>query len=285
MIDERYYFLFFIAFLYIIFATVQDLRKREVANWLNFSLLAFALVYRLFYSVFNRDYSFFIYGVAGFALFFIFANLFYYSRVFAGGDAKLLMSLGAVFPYGSFFELLIYGGIFILALLTFGAIYSLIYSVFLVARNKDKFVKEFKEVLNYYRILFVISSVLAVFVLIYQGFALFSFYLAIFIIFMPFIFFYLKAVESSCMIKYIAPQKLTEGDWLDKSVVVNGKRINKSIHGLSLKEIELLRKHKVKVWIKEGIPFLPAFLLAYVFMVLFFSFLDSQLTYFLSFLL
>ncbi len=33
------YFLIVIAFIWILFAVVQDLRKREVANWVNFSLL------------------------------------------------------------------------------------------------------------------------------------------------------------------------------------------------------------------------------------------------------
>jgi hypothetical protein len=33
----------------------SDLKKREVPNWLNFSLVVFALAYRAFYSVINND--------------------------------------------------------------------------------------------------------------------------------------------------------------------------------------------------------------------------------------
>ena len=45
-------------------------------------------------------------------------------------------------------------------------------------------------------------------------------------------------------------------------VKVQGKWIGKSVHGLSLGEIALLRKHKKLVYIKQGIPFVPAFLFA-----------------------
>ena len=79
---KEYYFLFGLFFVWTLFASIQDLKKREVANWLNFSLIAFALVYRLFYSVAVKDYSFFVYGLLGFAVFFILAYAFYYLGVF-----------------------------------------------------------------------------------------------------------------------------------------------------------------------------------------------------------
>jgi Flp pilus assembly protein protease CpaA len=40
------------AFIWIFFAMMQDLRYREVADWLNFSLVLFALGFRFFYSLF-----------------------------------------------------------------------------------------------------------------------------------------------------------------------------------------------------------------------------------------
>ena len=66
------------------------------------------------------------------------------------------------------------------------------------------------------------------------------------------------------MIKNRDPWKLTEGDWLERDVKIGRKVIKKSVHGLSLKEIRILRKAKKKVLIKEGVPFTPAFLFAFV---------------------
>src|SRR3989344_6797995 len=97
-----YYFLFALALLWTIFAVIQDIKKREVANWLNFSLLAFALAYRLFYSISANQINFFLYGAVGAAVCYAFALAFYYSKTFAGGDAKLLVAYGAIFPYKSF---------------------------------------------------------------------------------------------------------------------------------------------------------------------------------------
>ena len=86
---------------------------------------------------------------------------------------------------------------------------------------------------------------------------------------LPFLSIFVVAVEKSCMIKLVSPDKLTEGDWLEKEVKIAGRRIKKSVHGLSIEEIGALRKARKKVWIKEGVPFTPAFLLASGIMVFF----------------
>src|SRR3989338_6014136 len=104
---EEYYFLFVLTFLFTLFASIQDLKKREVANWLNFSFIAFALTYRAFYSLATKNFQFFLFGILGFAIFFILAHALYYSKAFAGGDAKLLMGFGVILPYTSYNSLLI----------------------------------------------------------------------------------------------------------------------------------------------------------------------------------
>ena len=49
-------FLIVLAFIWIIVAIVQDFRKREIANWLNFSLIAIVLAYRAFVSIAILNY-------------------------------------------------------------------------------------------------------------------------------------------------------------------------------------------------------------------------------------
>ena len=72
---------------------------------------------------------------------------------------------------------------------------------------------------------------------------------------------YLKAVEESCLIVLVDSKALCEGDWLERDIKVGGKVIKKSVHGLSAEEIKLLKKYEKKVWIKQGAPFGPAFLI------------------------
>jgi len=269
---EEYYFLFIMAFLFIVFATVQDIKKREVANWLNFSLLAFALAYRAFYSLYSGNYNFFVFGFLGVVVFFVIENVFYYSRVFGGGDAKLFLALGAIWPYNSYYDLLFVGFGFIFTLLFVGVIYSLIYSVFLVSRNWSRFKKSFDSYFNrYFKLVFLIAGILFILFSIIESFV-FGIFVFLGCLILGVLYFYIKSLDD-CMTVLKNPKILSEGDWLEKDIKVGNRYIRKSVHGLSLEEINVLRKMKKKVWIKEGIPFVPVFLITFILMVFFYSFL------------
>lgn len=287
-------FLFGLGLIWILLATIQDLREREVDNWLNFSLVIFALGFRFFYGFFNsdlgnlklEDFWFFYQGVFGFGIFYIAGNAFYYSRIFAGGDAKLLIALGAVIPiFNSFLDNLKLMAVFVLLFFIFGALYSLISSLILGRRNFKKLKKEFKKIFleNKLKIIFGIGICL-VFVLL--GIVE-SFFIVFGILFFGFflLLIYAKAVENSCMIKKIKTSELREGDWLYKDVFVKGKKIKANWDGLTSKEISLLKKEKDYVLVKEGIAFVPVFLISFLVLVfllwnsswepeVFFSFLD-----------
>ena len=80
----------------LIIASITDIKTREVPDWLNYGLIVFGLGSRLIYSIALSDFSFFLYGLTGFLVFFIIANIMFYSAQWGGGDSKLLMGLGAV---------------------------------------------------------------------------------------------------------------------------------------------------------------------------------------------
>lgn len=283
---ETYYFLFALAFIYTIFASVQDLRKREVANWLNFSLIGFVLAYRLFYSAYTNNYQFFILGVLGFAVFYALSTAFYYTKVFAGGDAKLLMGFGAILPYQNYWDLLFLSLVFVFVLFFVGTIYSLLFSISLAIKNKSRFKKEFREQLKRKKHFFILSLA-GIGIIVIEAFALGAYisswwFFALLFIFMPFLYIYLEAVNNSCMIKLISAFELTEGDWLEQNVRIGSKVIKKSVHGVSLNEIEMLRKAKKKILVRYGVPFVPAFLIALVIMVFFFAVLKVDFQSFLA---
>ncbi len=281
---ERYGFLFGLAFVWMVFAVVQDMRKREVANWLNFSLVAFGLAYRVFYASYSLDWMFFVYGLMGFVLFYGLANLFYYARVFAGGDAKLLMGMGVILPFESFLDLAVVGLGFVIVLFAAGALYSLVYSLFLVGKHRSKFASEFRKNFGKGRnLIFAVLAALVFVVLIYFliGFdfwllctgvllALFSFLLIV----------YAKSLDV-CMIRLVKAENLTEGDWLVGDVKLGRGVVRKTVHGLSADDVLKLRKAGKNVLIKEGIPFTPAFLMAFAVMVFFGAALESLILSFL----
>lgn len=258
--------LYFIALAWILFATFQDLKTREVANWLNYSLIAIGLIGKAILSVSQENWKIFAFAVIGFAFYYGIANLFYYTRVFAGGDAKLLMGIGVILPYDSWLNLGIYGIGFIILLFLIGAGYTLVYSVFLVRHNKNKFFKEFAGQLKKNKIFIgIIWSIVILILLITKLDSLLFIALGILFI-LPGIYCYLKAVEKTCLIVSMAPAGLQEGDWLLRDIKLKGKTIKASVHGLNKSEINLLKKQKKKILIKQGIPFMPAFLGAWLLM-------------------
>jgi len=264
-------FLAVLGIIWIFFAVVQDLKTREIANWLNFSLIIFALGFRFFYSLFIGEFGFFYQGIYGLGIFFIIGNLFYYGRIFAGGDAKLMIALGAVLPFkDNLYENLNFFLIFLAVFLFVGAIYSLIISLWFSFRNFKSFKKEFKKQLiklkKYY-----LSGLFVAILLAFLGFVI-----EIFLIFGVLVFVFLnlyiyaKAVDESSMIRKIKTGKLTEGDWLYKNTKVGRKTIKTSWEGLSKKEIGLLKKKYKEIKIRYGIPFSPVFLISFLILLWFF---------------
>src|SRR6056297_3189023 len=96
-------FLIVLAIVWIIFAVINDIKISEIPDWLNISLVAFALAARFFYGLFvgdpetgSIDFIWFYQGLIGLGIFFILGNILYIGRMFAGGDAKLMMALGTI---------------------------------------------------------------------------------------------------------------------------------------------------------------------------------------------
>jgi len=264
---EEYYFLIFLAGLWALFASVSDFKTREVPNWISFSLIAFALAYRAFYSI-GHGWMFLVYGLLGLGIFIVLGYLFYYGRAFGGGDAKLLMASGAILPFESYMDYLFVGMGFIFILFLAGGIYSLVYTVFLIRRNK-KFSKEFKgrikkNKLMVFGLLIVGLALAGVFVSTSLGLSLAFLFLGL----MPLLYFYALSVDKCCMIILKKPRNLQEGDWIMKDIKVGRKMVKKTVHGLTKKDILILRRSGRNVEIRDGVPFTISFLLA---IMLFFS--------------
>jgi Flp pilus assembly protein protease CpaA len=262
------YFLAVLALVWIGYASVTDIKKREVPNWLSFSLIAFVLVYRALFSVINYDIMFFVYGLIGLGLFVALGYLFYYGRVFAGGDAKLLMPLGAVLPFSNNLSgnLTILGA-FVLLMLVCGSLWGILFSIFQALRNGKKFAAEFKKQMAKNKKFFYLSWIMALFSLVLLFFDSIFFMLTLIVLIFPLLFVYAKSVEESCMIKEISTKKLVEGDWLYNSVKIGGKTIKPDWEGLSSKEVKFLRRYNKKVLVKDGIPFVPGFFFAFIILI------------------
>src|SRR3989344_4161451 len=134
----------------LIFASITDLKIKEVPDWLSYALIASALVIRLIYSIISSEYDYFFFSIAGFTVMFILGNLLYHTKQWGGGDAKLLMGLGAALAtkpsYLPESKIPFIVTLFVFILIA-GAVYGLLWSLYLTFHDFKNFKIEFKRVI------------------------------------------------------------------------------------------------------------------------------------------
>ncbi|MFH1916870.1 MAG: A24 family peptidase [Nanoarchaeota archaeon] len=265
----------------IIVGSWNDIRTREVPDWMNFSLLAFGITFGVLVSLIYWDYHPLLYSLTGLVICVAIAYFMYYTGQWGGGDAKLLMGLGAVIGFNpsifsgfSIFRMSVLFD-FIVNLILAGAVYGFFFVIILAFVKRKQFYPAFRmkagklRGLRYAAWAVGIFGVLSFFFLS-PPFNYLTFALAAGLFFMFYLWIIAKTVEHTCMTKEVPIQALTEGDWILKDVIVSGKRITgpKDL-GISKEQIaELLRLKKQKkiskIWIKIGIPFVPSFLFGFL---------------------
>jgi len=142
------YIFVFTALIWLIFASISDIKTREVPDWLNFSLILIALALKSIQSIIAKDISIILYALAALAVFLLLANLMYFTKQWGGGDAKLVIGLGIIFTQypSSLLQLfnprltIPFSVTFFLNLLLIGAVYGIIYSFILGVKNSDKII-------------------------------------------------------------------------------------------------------------------------------------------------
>lgn len=266
---------FGVGLLALIAASLFDIKTREVPDWLNFGLIAFSVGTSLILSIYHSYPGFLFSSVLGMVAGLAIGLLMFYTGQWGGGDSKLMIGLGGIIGLGvseirNGFPLLL---VFLVNILLVGAVYGLGFSIYKAVRNH----KDFKEAIEkklrsrgvlVIRIILLLVAISAFIFLLatrsLESALLFGFALSLFLFF--YLWAFVTVVEKVCMIKKISLSKLTEGDWIVGDVVKGKKIILKpSKTGVTLKEIEMLKKNKIRdVTIKIGIPFVPSFLIAYI---------------------
>ncbi|NQV08878.1 prepilin peptidase [Candidatus Woesearchaeota archaeon] len=265
-----------VCFLALVIGTYTDFKTREVPDWLNFSLIASGLGIRLIYSATEMNWSYIINGLYGFGVFLVLAMIMFYTGQWGGGDSKMLMGLGALIGLEISLDSFLVG--FVINVLIIGAVYGLLYSLYLTIRNWKKFVNAFGKIFSKkpYSLIRKIVLILCVILLGSMIFIeetslrLTMFSLAVILFLSYYLWIHVKIIERIAMHKYVNPEELTEGDWIVNEVKVDGKYIcgpkDLGVEKNQInKLIRLKRLGKIKrILIKEGIPFVPSFLTAFI---------------------
>jgi len=268
----------------LVIATYSDIRWRMSADWLSYALLFSALGVRALFAI-ELGWQLFISGVIGTLLFFFIALVFYYTKQWGGADSKILMGMGAVIGADFIFiqdawELLFY---FILVLLV-GAIYGLIWSIGIAIMRRKAFKKSFKKLLKGHKKEHLLSYFFTILLVVAGLFIPVLLILAIFPIFAFYLFLFAAAVEDSCFYKTVHAGILTVGDYVAEDIMSGKKKIfhAKTVDKKDIRKLmHLEAEDRIdNIIIKEGIPFIPSFLFAYLLLLFAQDFLAMLLRFF-----
>jgi len=267
-----------ISFIVLLVGSITDLRTREVPDWINYGLIMAGLWLNLLFSAVYSDPSYIINSIIGLAIFFGIAYIMFYAGQWGGGDSKMLMGIGAMIGIDVSFKAPQFLTAFFINALFAGAAYGLLWSLFLAYKNWKKFLREFRKslsrkeavmakkaialalVLSVIILFFVEAYPIRLLILLFMLMALLTMYLWSFA----------RAVEKSSMYKLVEPSRLTEGDWIVRNVYFGKEYIcGPKDLGIEKRQIrrlaELYKKRKVsRILIKEGVPFVPSFLAAFI---------------------
>jgi len=267
-IQMEYAILYPIILIVLTLATVSDLKKREVPNFLSFFLLFSAIGIRIISFVCKPSLNAAIKPLLGLAFTLPVAFALYYLKQWGGADAKLFIALGIALGWShEKFSILNFS----LLLLIAGGLYGIASLIYLAIKQREKlgFKKELRQKRKYF--------FLAIFITLIIIFLSFKFIQILPFALLPiptfFAFIFAKKLDK-LFIKKIPPEKLVEGDWIAQTCKENRKIIctprTIATKKIIKKLIELKKKKKLSyIKIKEGIPFIPSFLFAFILLYFF----------------
>jgi Flp pilus assembly protein protease CpaA len=237
------------AFLFLLIASIQDIQTREVYDYISYSFIVIALTTRLIWFFIEWDLNILLYVLPSFAVMFGFSMVMYVAGQWGGGDAKLMAGLSIAFGTADLYFI-----DFLMNMLVFGAIYGVVYTLGLGLKNYRGIVKSVS-------VSFSVVSIISVIIALYLSMILPFGKIIAFMILLLLSVRYLQVIEKDCMFKDIPVEKLVEGDWLAQDI----KGIEKKGIGLTKDQIKKIKSMKLKkVRVKEGIPFVPAFLVTLI---------------------
>lgn len=247
---------FLIGLVLLSIASYIDVKTKTVPYFLSYFMIGAGIILQSIKSIEYGINHIMIISVYTFVVF-LFGYLRFKAGQWGGGDAVIL--LGAIYylidpkNYLAPIE-------FIILSFFCGALYGIVYTVY----------RGIKAKINIKQEALIAMVGIAILVLTYQK-GITSLLIGVLVAILctiPLI----KKVEEKAMIVYIPANKVVEGDWIVEPIKLKNITIRPKKTGLTEKEAEIIRRMyrqgKIKrIAVKDGVPFVPSFLIAYLIMV------------------
>jgi prepilin signal peptidase PulO-like enzyme (type II secretory pathway) len=259
MIEEL---ILIIAFIYLFITSILDIKYRMVWDYINYSFGFLFLIIRLVELIITGNLAIFLGIVLSSFTTFIIGLILYKTGAWGGGDLKLLtaLSIGLFFLPSDTLSIqslsFPFYANFLINTLFSGIIFGLIWSYYLFIKTKT-----YKELKKIHKIILIIALILfaSIFFVNVKEKVLFS------LIIMFCLYYIIKIFENKITIINKDVKKLDEGDWILKDMKIKNYLVKKTPVGISKEDIKALQSSKLKtIKIKDGIPFLVSFFLAFI---------------------
>lgn len=244
----------------LLIASIEDLKTREVPDYVSYTLMGSGIFIRAMWFLFERNTSVIFWVPTSFLVLGGFSYMLYKSGQWGGGDVKIMAGVGILlssFPG----EIVPFFFNFLINSLLVGAIYGAFGIAVMVIANRKKVKFRWYEI-----VLLPIFLVLSILLAYYTP--LFLSFFGIFILISILSLVYFKKIEKTAMQMSVPVEKLTEGDWLVDDIKIEDKVFLKRRNiGLTMEDLKKLNKNKdkiKKVKIKTGIPFVPVFFITLI---------------------
>jgi prepilin signal peptidase PulO-like enzyme (type II secretory pathway) len=228
-------------------------------------MAAIGILARLGYSVSAGEPSFLLIPLAISSAFLAFGFLMYRAGQWGGADAKLLAALGILLPYENLFPL-----IFLINLFLLGAVYMIAYAFIMSILNpkiSSEFLRDLHGNLKSISTVVLVFCIMMVVPILKFGTEIMLYTPLVWLcgsgIALIFLWRWLRIVERVGFRKRIRTKDLRVGDMLGQDIEQLGLK-SKLIRGLEEDEVRKIRKAVRWVWIREGVRFCPAFLIAII---------------------
>ncbi|MFC1691213.1 prepilin peptidase [Nanoarchaeota archaeon] len=269
--------------IYLVICSYTDIKTHEVPDWISYGMIFSGIMLNAMFAVILGRYIIILHSLIGLLIGFVISWIMFYSGQWGGGDAKVLMGLGALIGLELTFERIPFLMDFLVNVILIGAIFGIVWSFGLMLINRKKFVKDYRKRnknKNIRRarnmvILVLVFSIVAGILIKDLPTRILCIGLGVIIAFTFYSWRFMKSVEAVCMLKNIDPEKITPGDWIAKEIKIDGKYItgpkDLGIEPSQIRKLIQLKKAKKinKVLVKYGIPFTPSFLISFIVTIVF----------------
>jgi Flp pilus assembly protein protease CpaA len=241
---------------------LYDLKTSNMLDQLAWAVIAIGIGLHAYESYVTGNWFILQWCLIVVGLFFVFSLFMYYRGYWGGGDGEMLISYGALLPFGVnnslYFPLALFINIFVV-----GGVYSLIYGLARVRMNKTLW-KKLKKEMEDYEFRIITCTVLLTFslALFLTGSKFYSFplVLSLLLAYKPLLRFG-RFVETKVFKTRIPVSKLKVDDVLGEDIPELNLS-SKLVRGLTEEEVKKIKKVRKYVVIKDGVRFIPVFPLA-----------------------